>query len=91
MKKSNDVENLENLPELDYSNLPKEIEEAITRKPYIVDKRAKLTWDGRQFIIRIPSEIAEEMNLTAENRVRFLLTKPLPGSGDEPKLEMELI
>lgn len=91
MKKSNDVENLEELPELDYSNLPKEIEEAITRKPYIVDKRAKLTWDGRQFIIRIPSEIAEEMNLTAENRVRFLLTKPLPSSGDEPKLEMELI
>lgn len=91
MKKSDDVENLENLPELDYSNLPKEIEEAITRKPYIVDKRAKLTWDGRQFIIRIPSEIAEEMNLTAENRVRFLLTKPLPGSGDQPKLEMELI
>ena len=68
MKKSDDVENLENLPELDYSNITKEIEEAITRKPYIVDKRAKLTWDGRQFIIRIPSEIAEEMNLTAENR-----------------------
>lgn len=91
MKKSNDVEKLENLPELDYSNLPKEIEEAITRKPYIVDKRAKLTWDGRQFIIRIPSEIAEEMKLTTENRVRFLLTKPLPGSDEEPKLEMELI
>ena len=42
-------------------------------------------------IIRIPSEIAEEMELTAENRVHFRLTKPLPGSDEEPKLEIELI
>ncbi|KAF5044156.1 hypothetical protein DSECCO2_494780 [anaerobic digester metagenome] len=91
MKRSNTVEDLKMLPDLDYSNLPKEIEEAINRKPYVIDKKAKLTWDGRQFIIRIPSEIAEEMELTAENRVHFRLTKPLPGSDEEPKLEIELI
>jgi hypothetical protein len=53
MKKSDDVEIWRTCRN---SIIPtsEEIEEAITRKPYIVDKRAKLTWDGRQFIIRIP-------------------------------------
>lgn len=91
MKKSNDMVELKKLPDLDYSSLPKEIEEVINHKPYIIDKKAKLTWDRRQFIIRIPSEIAGEMNLTSENRVHFRLIKPLPGSDEEPKLQMEMI
>jgi len=91
MKKSNDVAELDELPEVDYSQIPKDIEDAVNRKPYVVDRKAKLTWDKRQFIIRIPTEIAKELKLTTDNQIRFLLTKPLPGSEDKPKLEIKLI
>lgn len=81
----------EELPKVDYSNLPQEIEEIISKQPYIVEKKVKLTWDGRQFLIRIPKEIANEQGITTENQVLFRLTKPRPDSQNTPKLEIELL
>lgn len=88
MKKSNEKEGL---PKVDYSKVPKEIEEIVNRQPYVIEEKAKLTWDGRQFIVRIPSEITKEMNITKENQMRFRLTKPLPDSSEKPELKIELI
>lgn len=99
MNKSNDkdrIEKVEELPKhLDYSTLPKEIEEAVKQKPYEKEKEAKLSWDGKQFLIRIPSDIADELGITKENKkdfkVRFKLTKYPPGSEEETQVTMELI
>lgn len=93
---SEKMEGVEELPKhLDYSILPEEIEEAIKQKPYEKEKEAKLSWDGKQFLIRIPSDITDEMGITKENRkdfkVRFKLTKYPPGSEEEIKVTMELI
>jgi hypothetical protein len=77
-------------PKVDYSKLPPETEEAIARKPYTIEEKAKLTWDGRQFLVRIPKEIAQEIGITKENFILFRLIKPLPDSTEKPKLEMEL-
>ena len=54
---------------LDYSNLPTDIKAAINPIPYIVEETVKLTWDGRQFILRIPKEIADEVGITSENQL----------------------
>jgi len=94
MKKSNEnVKRLEELPKVDYTKLPEELEDAIIRKPYEVNEKAKLTWDGRQFLVRIPSEIANEYCITKENKdhfyVFFKLTKPLPDSKAEPTLDIK--
>lgn len=94
MKKSNEkAKRLEELPKVDYTKLPEGIEKAITREPYKIEEKVKLTWDTRQFLVRIPSEIAREYGITEENkdqfRVIFRLTKPLPDSKDKPKLEIE--
>jgi len=91
MEKSNEIKLLSELPELDYSNLPNEVEESLTREPYTVKTKAKLTWDGKQFIVRIPSEITQEMKLTRENRLLFTLVKPMPDSDDKPELEIKVI
>jgi hypothetical protein len=91
MENSHDDGDGSDLPVVDYSKLPPEIEEVITRQPFRIENTTKLTWDGKQFSMRIPSEIAREMRITKENRIVFRLTKPLPGSNEKPRLEIELI
>ncbi len=91
MVKSNDIKKDEKLPSVDYSNLPEEIRNAINKQPYQITKATKLTWDGRQFLIRIPKEIAEEIGLTDEWHATFIYVKPLPEERDKyPKLEIKL-
>lgn len=91
MKKSDDIEKLSELPVVNYSKVPKLVEEVVAKGQYVLTKEAKLTWDGKQFIIRIPSEITEEMHITKENRILFRLIKPRPDSDEDIKIEMELV
>lgn len=91
MKKSDDVEKLSELPVVNYSKVPKLVEEVVAKGQYIITKKAKLTWDGKQFIIRIPSEIANEIQITKENQISFRLIKPRPDSDEDIKIEMELV
>jgi hypothetical protein len=90
MRNSKDISEPD-LPAVNYSTLPPEIEEVITRQPFKIEKKTKLTWDGKQFSMRIPTEIAEELKITKDNQVIFRLTKPLPDSNEKPRLEIELI
>lgn len=93
MNNSNDIgsENPEEPPTVDYSKLPEELEEIISKQSYIVEKKVKLTFDGRQFIVRIPKEIAKERGISTENQIVFRLVKPRPDSENAIKLEIELI
>jgi hypothetical protein len=99
MKKSSKTKKPENHDEipnkLDYSTVPKVIEEAIKHKPYEIEKDVNLSWDGKQFMIRIPLEVSHEMGITKENKgefkVRFKLVKGLPNSSESTKVTMELI
>ncbi|MEM0143810.1 MAG: hypothetical protein QXL94_07705 [Candidatus Parvarchaeum sp.] len=76
---------------LNYAKLPKDIKEAIIEMPYIVKETVKLTWDGRQFILRIPKEIAEEAGITPENQIKFKFIKFPPESNEKPKLEISVL
>ena len=79
---------------LDYSNLPSDVKAAITSAtqiPYIVEEIVKLTWDGRQFILRIPKEIAEEVGITEENQIKFKFTKFPPESNEKSELEISVL
>jgi hypothetical protein len=91
MKESDDIEKLSEIPVVDYSEVPKKIEDAIVERQYIIKKKVKLTWDGKQFIIRIPSEVTNEMHITKENRILFRLIKPRPDSDEDIKMEMDLV
>ena len=89
MVKSNDnntIEDNTDLPDVDYSNLPDEILKAIEVESFTITKEAKLSWDGRQFIVRIPSEIATEIGINKENKHEFKFhfeyVKPKPNTNN---------
>lgn len=88
-KKSNEIPQIDELPDIDYSDIPSEIEEVVGQQPYVIEKKVKLTWDGDQFIARIPSEITEELGLTSNSQVKmkFGYSKPLPKENREPDLK----
>ncbi|ODS37828.1 hypothetical protein BEH94_01925 [Candidatus Altiarchaeales archaeon WOR_SM1_SCG] len=87
MKKSN-----EKIPDkLDYSKLPKEIEEVIEQKGDIIDENVKITYDGRQFLVRFPSEISKLMEITRQDKINFKLEMPKPRTDEKPKLTITLI
>jgi len=79
------------LPKVNYSAIPVEIKKVVANTTFSIEKRTKLTWDGKQFSMRIPSEIAKEMNITKENQILFKLVKPRPDEEGEPHLTIELI
>ena len=74
MSKSNEnhIEKTTSLPSsLDYSKLPKNTLEAITTSQYEIDKEGKLTWDGKQFVVRIPKEVSMEMGIKEGEHIKF--------------------
>lgn len=95
MKKSEiskKIEEFEEVPVVDYSNLPDEFKnEFLSEKPYVVEKFSKLSWDGKQFSIRIPKEIADEMNVTKRNQIKFKMTKARPDTEEKNVLEISLV
>ena len=76
---------------INYSKLPEDVKKAIVSMPYVVEETVKLTWDGRQFILRIPKEIAEEVGITEENQIKFKFIKFPPESNEKSKLEISVL
>ncbi len=75
---------------LDYSQLPKKTLDAITTSQYEIDKEGKLTWDGKQFVVRIPKEVSLEMGIKEGEHIKFIILKKF-GATDKPELHIELM
>lgn len=65
----------------DYSELPEEVEDAINSDEEIITKSAKISYDGRQHVIRIPSEISRALNISKGDEFEFKAL--LTDDGDE--------
>ena len=93
MSKSNEIkiDKSNSLPEnLDYSQLPQHILDAITTSQYEIDKASKLTWDGKQFVVRIPTEVAKETELKEGEYMEFIIIKKF-GATEKPKVKIRLV
>lgn len=90
-KKEEEIPAVPELPVVDYSALPPDIDAIVKKEQYTVEKKVRLTWDGKQYSLKIPSEVTSEMKITNDNRILFRLTKPLPGTDEKPTLEISLI
>lgn len=82
---------IDELPDLDYSMIPIWVKKAISLEPEMIVKMSKLTWDGKQYSVRIPTEITTDMNIDKTDKIKFTMIRPLPDSGDELKLKIELV
>jgi len=67
--------------------LIKQIKEEVISTGNHYKKDMNLTWDGKQFAVKIPKKIAETINIKKGNKMRFHL---IP-KGDGFELKMELI
>ena len=79
------------LKRIDYRRLPPEVEEIVSEERAKIEREASITFDGRQYLVRFPKEISDNMDLSREHKVRFTLTIPKPRTEEEPKLTMEVI
>jgi hypothetical protein len=57
---------------------PKEIERVIEPQPYEITDDAKITFDGRQFIVRIPKRISRLIGIEKGDALEFHVIKPHP-------------
>lgn len=91
-KSTENIEKDEEVPEkLDYGKLPGEIEEIIEPVGEEIRKEVKISFDGRQYVVRFPKEISKLMSISTKDKIKFILKRPHPKEGGEPKLEIELI
>ena len=73
------------------SQFPEEIERVIEPQPYTVEEEAKITFDGRQFLIRIPNKVAKTLGIKKGDYLKFNVSVPHPKShGEEMKFIVEL-
>lgn len=93
MKKSDEpLEGHTEVPDkVDYSNLPKEIEGIIEPVSEEIVEDVRISFDGRQYVVRFPTEISKLKGISTEQKIRFALKLPHPKTNEEPELTITLI
>lgn len=85
------MEKADDFRKVDYSKLPKPIAEVVTDRPDIIEKKAKITYDGRQYLVRIPTEISNVLNISQDDMIKFTAVVPSPKSTEKKSLKIELV
>ena len=75
---------------LEYRQLPSEVEEVVDDERAKITLTANITFDKKQYLVRFPKEIAEEVELSTEHKVRFTLVRAKTRTDEEPKLTIEV-
>lgn len=76
---------------LDYSKLPKELENIIEPVSDITEKEAKINFDGKQFLVRFPKDIAKAIGVRTGDKIRFKIILPSPKSNQKEEIELQYI
>ncbi|WP_338099684.1 AbrB/MazE/SpoVT family DNA-binding domain-containing protein [Methanolapillus africanus] len=75
----NKMKLIEEFPDIDYKNIPKEIlNEFYKDETHIIKKEMNTSFDGKLFSVRIPKEIASELNIKEGDAIYFELAKSKP-------------
>ena len=76
---------------IQYNKLPKEVEEILEQTIEEITEESRITFDGRQYLVRFPNEISRLYGITHEKRVVFRLKRPSPNMKIETILEIKII
>lgn len=84
------VRNKEKKPELlDYSKLPNELEGVIAETlSDVAEKEANVNFDGKQYLVRFPNDIANAIGIKSGDRVRFRVVLPSPKTNQQEEIQI---
>lgn len=80
-----------NVRELDYSKLPKDLDDVIEPISDVTEKDATINFDGKQFLVRFPKDIAKAIGVKTGDKIRFRVVLPSPKSGQNEEVELQYI
>lgn len=80
-----------NVLNLDYSKLPKELEDIIEPVSDVTEKEANINFDGKQFLVRFPKDISKAIGVKEGDKIRFRVVLPSPKSGKTEEIELKFI
>lgn len=92
MMKKNVGKEKKNPTQLDYSELPNELINAIEGPlTDVTEKEASIVFDGKQFLVRFPKDIATAIGIKKGDKIKFKVTLPSPKTNLEKEIEIEYV
>jgi hypothetical protein len=74
---------------LDYSILPNELAEVVAEPlSDITEKEANINFDGKQYLVRFPNDIANAIGIKTGDKVRFRVVLPSPKTYQQEEIEI---
>lgn len=79
--------------DVDYKNLPEEIEEVVSNhgKSFTIEKKANISFDGKSYTVRIPKKIARAYKIKKGDKLKFIAKLYPPISEKKSELHIKLI
>jgi hypothetical protein len=87
------VRNKKKKPEpLDYTTLPNELEGVIAETlSDIAEKEANINFDGKQYLVRFPNDIANAIGIKKGDKVKFRVVLPSPKTNQQEEIEIKYV
>lgn len=76
---------------LDYNKLPKELQDVIEPLSDVTEKEANINFDGKQFLVRFPKDIAKAAGVKMGDRIRFKVVLPSPKTNQQEEIEITYV
>lgn len=76
---------------LDYDNLPKELQEVIEPASDVTEKEMSISFDGKQFLVRFPKDIAKAIGIKKGDKIKIRLELPSPKTNQKEKIEITYV
>jgi hypothetical protein len=78
--------------QIDYSELPNELVNVIEGPlSDVTEKEANIVFDGKQFLVRFPKDIAAAIGIKKGDIIKFKVTLPSPKTNLEKEIEIEYV
>lgn len=87
------VRNKEKMSEsLDYSKLPNDLEDVIAETlSDVAEKEANINFDGKQFLVRFPNDIANAIGIKKGDKIKFRVELPSPKTNLQEKIDIQYV
>ncbi|MDD5589522.1 MAG: hypothetical protein PHP92_05680 [Candidatus Nanoarchaeia archaeon] len=78
--------------QLDYSKLPNDLETVIAETlSDITEKEANINFDGKQYLVRFPNDIANAIGIKKGDKIKFRVELPSPKTNQQEDIKITYI